>query len=129
MICNHYVLINTFGSNKESLTIIIVEFTDGLIPYVELFRFVGWLDIFIFRMFSSVLWFGSFLLPLAWCLVFLVYLTPWGDCTICPFIVSNVCGQYLNTLVYVNRGHLSKCNFLIALSHVDYTGNPAAACI
>ena len=51
MICNNYVFITTSGADQESTTIISVEFTDGLIQYVELFFFVGWWDILLFRMF------------------------------------------------------------------------------
>ena len=37
--------------------------------------------------------------------------------------------KYLSALEDVNPGHVSKFPFLIALSCVDLTGNPAAACI
>ena len=47
----------------------------------------------------------------------------------CHFIVSIDCGQYFSALLYVNPGHELKFPFFIALSHVDRTGNPAAACI
>ena len=45
MICNHYVLITTSGSNQKYPTIISVEFTDGLIPDMEFFCFEGGWDI------------------------------------------------------------------------------------
>ena len=51
MIYNHYVLITTSGLNRESPTIISVEFTDGLIPDVEFFCFEEWWDIFLFILF------------------------------------------------------------------------------
>ena len=79
--------------------------------------------------FYSVTWSGTFLLPLDWCLFFLVDLTPCEDCTIWPLMLSTACGKYLDALEYVNPGHVSKFSFLIASSHVDFTGNPAAACI
>ena len=41
MICNHYVLISTSGYNWESPTIISVEFSDGVIPDMELFCLDG----------------------------------------------------------------------------------------
>ena len=41
MICNHYVLITNSESNGESPTIISVEFTDWLIPNMEIFCFEG----------------------------------------------------------------------------------------
>ena len=72
---------------------------------------------------------GAFLLPLDLCFCFLVDLTPCKDCTICPLIVSTARGKYFAALEYVNPGHVAKFTFLIALSHVDFTGNPAAACM
>ena len=79
--------------------------------------------------FSSVTWSGTFLLSLERCLFFLVDITTYEDWTICTFIVSTVCGQYLAALVNVNPGHVSKFPFLIDLIHVDLIGNPAAVCI
>ena len=78
---------------------------------------------------SSVTWSGAFLLPLDWCFFLLVGLTPCKDWNIFPLIVSTVCGKYLAALEYVNPGHVSKFPFLIDLSHVYLTGNPAATCI
>ena len=54
---------------------------------------------------------------------------PFDDCTIWPLIVSTDCGHYFATFVYVCTGHIAKFPFLIALSHVVFTGNPAAACM
>ena len=51
MICNHYVIITTSGSNLESHTIIRVEFTDGLISDVEFFCFEGGWNILPFILF------------------------------------------------------------------------------
>ena len=62
-------------------------------------------------------------------LFFLVGLTPCEDWNICPLIFSTACEKYLDALEYVNPGHVSKFPFLISLSRVDLTGNPAAACI
>ena len=39
MICNHYVFVSTSRSDRESVTIISVEFTNGLIPYVQFLVF------------------------------------------------------------------------------------------
>ena len=88
----------------------------------------GWISSSL-HCFSSVTWSGDFLLPLDWCLFFLVDITPCEDWTICTLMISTVCGQYLAALEYVNPGHVSKFPFFIALSHVDLTGSPAGACI
>ena len=74
-------------------------------------------------------WSGDFLLPLDWCLFFLVNHIPCKDWTICPLIVSTACGHYLAAFEYVNPGHVSKFPFLIALSYVDLTGDPASTFI
>ena len=76
MICNHYVLIITSGSNRESPTIISVEFTYWLIPNVELFCCEGGGGIFSLSYYiSSVALAGVFLMPLDWCFSFLVDFT------------------------------------------------------
>ena len=79
--------------------------------------------------FYSVFLAGDFLLPLDFCFCFLVDHTPCKDCTIFPLIVSTACGQHFAAFDYVNTGHVAKFPFLIDLSHVDFTGNPAAACM
>ena len=56
-------------------------------------------------------------------------LTPCDDCTIWPLRVSTDCGQYFASFEYVIPGHVAKFPFLIALIHVDFTENPAAACM
>ena len=73
-------------------------------------------------------WWGLFL-ALDFCLCLLVDHTTYKDCTICPLIVSTACRQYFSAFEYVNPGHVAKVTFLIALSHVDFTGNPATACM
>ena len=55
--------------------------------------------------------------------------TPCDDCTMWPLRVSTDCGQYFAAFEYVSPGHVAKFPFLIALIHVDFTGNPAAACM
>ena len=50
IIYNHYVLIYTSLSDLESATIISVEFTDGLIPYVEFLGFLSWWNILCLRL-------------------------------------------------------------------------------
>ena len=55
--------------------------------------------------------------------------TPCEDCTICPLRVSTDCGQYFASFEYGSPGHVAKFPFFIALSHVDFTVNPAAACM
>ena len=55
--------------------------------------------------------------------------TPCEDCTIWPLRVSTDCGQYFAAFEYVSPGHVANFPFLISLSHVDFTGNPAAACM
>ena len=54
MICNHYILITSSRYNRESPTIISVEFIDWLIQDVEFFCFEGGRGIFPFMFFSSV---------------------------------------------------------------------------
>ena len=55
--------------------------------------------------------------------------TPCEDCTIWTLIVSIDCGKYFAAFEYVIPGHVAKFPFFIALSHVDFTGNSAAACM
>ena len=78
---------------------------------------------------SSVDFVGSFFMPLDGCVFFLVDHTPCEDLTMCPFIVSTAHGQYFAALEYVIPGHVARFPLLIALSHADFTGNPAAACM
>ena len=59
----------------------------------------------------------------------LVDRTTCQDWTMCPLIVFTACGKYFAALEYVSSGHVSKFPFFIALSHVDFTGNPAAVCM
>ena len=54
---------------------------------------------------------------------------PCDYCTIWPLRVSTDCGQYFAAFEYVSPGHVAKFPFLVSLSHVDFTGNPAAACM
>ena len=79
--------------------------------------------------FSVVVFSLTFLIPLLLCFSFLVDRTPCDDCTIWPLRVSTDCGQYFAAFEYVSPGHVAKFPFLIALIHVDFTGNPAAACM
>ena len=55
--------------------------------------------------------------------------TPCDDCTIWPLRFSTDCGQYFAAFEYVSPGHVAKFPFLIVLSHVDFAGNPDAACM
>ena len=55
--------------------------------------------------------------------------TPCDDCTIWPLRFSTERGQYFAAFEYVSPGHVAKFPFLIYLSHVDLTGNTAAACM
>ena len=66
MICNHYVFIYTSRSDVESYSIISVEFTDGLIPYVEFLCFFAVVEFSLPRTISLVHYgLVSFLLLLA----------------------------------------------------------------
>ena len=76
MICNLYVFITTSGEDQESPTIISVEFNDGLSHTWIFFVLWGCGMFSSSEYFSCVPWFGSFLLSLAWCVVFFVDITP-----------------------------------------------------
>ena len=60
---------------------------------------------------------------------FLVDRTPCKDWTMCPLMVSTAQGQYLAEFEYFSSVHVSNFSFLIALSHVELTGDPTAACM
>ena len=60
---------------------------------------------------------------------FLVDHNPWEYWTMLPFIVSTARGKYLAAFVYVRPDRFSKCPLFIALSHVDLTRYPDAACM
>ena len=125
-LCTHYHFWIESGISHNHQCIVYV-WVDPRCGVLLFWGVVGYFPLQI--VFSSVNWSGAFLLPLDWCLFFLVDITPYEDWTICPFIVSTACGKYLAELVYVNPGNVSKFSFLVALRHVDLSGNPASACI
>ena len=69
----------------------------------------------------------SFFKSLGGGVILLVDRTHYEDWNICPLMVSTVHGQYFAEFEYVSPGHVSKLPLLIALSHVELTGNTAAA--
>ena len=78
---------------------------------------------------SSVALDVSFFYASRWGRIFLVDRIPCEDWTIFPLIFSTARGQYFAAWGYVSPGHVSNFPFLIALSHVELIGNPAAACM
>ena len=78
---------------------------------------------------SSVALDISFFKSLGVGVYFLVDRTPCEYWTMCPLIFSTACGKYFAAFEYVSPGYVSKCSFLIALSHIYLTGNPTTACM
>ena len=78
---------------------------------------------------SSVALGVSFFISLGGCVFFLVDCTHCKDWTMCPLIVSTARGQYFAPFEYISSVHVSKFPFLIYLSRLDLTGDPAAICM